>query len=50
MYNIDERRIFEIAYNLDLGCRIFKYYLTMANGDISKALFYYNNGEGGIYL
>jgi hypothetical protein len=41
---IDLVRIFDVEYNIDLGCRVYKYYLKVAKGDVLKALFYYNNG------
>lgn len=42
--NIDSEKIFNIEYNIDLGIRILKRYLKVANGDIMRALHLYNNG------
>lgn len=42
--NIDKGRIFDIAYNIDLGMRILKQYYDLSGGNISRALFLYNNG------
>jgi len=42
--NIDSEKIFNIEYNIDLGIRILKNYLKVAEGDIMKALHLYNNG------
>ena len=41
---IDRNRIFDIAYNLDLGARILSHYLEIANGNWRRALHLYNNG------
>lgn len=41
---IDKSRIFDIAYNIDLGLRILKQYYDLSGGSISRALFLYNNG------
>ncbi len=41
---IDHQRIFDINYNLDLGIKILQHYIKIANNDIEKALYYYNNG------
>lgn len=43
-FNIDEKRIFEIDYNIALGCKILRHYLDRTNGDLSRALYLYNNG------
>lgn len=40
---IDLARIFDIEYNVELGCKILRHYMDL-DGDISKALFHYNNG------
>ncbi|MEI6613340.1 MAG: lytic transglycosylase domain-containing protein [Chrysiogenales bacterium] len=42
--NIDKGRIFDIAYNIDLGLRILKQYYDLSGGNIERALFLYNNG------
>jgi soluble lytic murein transglycosylase-like protein len=41
---IDKSRIFDIAYNIELGLRILKQYVDLSDGDIQRALFLYNNG------
>ena len=41
--NIDLARIFDIEYNVELGCKILRHYMDL-DGDILKALFHYNNG------
>jgi len=46
---LDEGMIYNIPYNIEAGIKIFKYYLGRAKGDVNKALFFYNNGEGGVY-
>ncbi len=43
-FNIDKNRIFDIAYNIELGLRILKQYYDLSDGDIKRALFLYNNG------
>lgn len=45
-FKIEENRIFEIDYNITLGCKILKHYLDESKGDIAKALYLYNNGYG----
>lgn len=45
-FKIDEKRIFDIDYNISLGCRILKHYLDESGGDLSRALYLYNNGYG----
>jgi soluble lytic murein transglycosylase-like protein len=45
-FNIDEKRIHDIEYNITLGCKILRHYLDEANGDLSRALYLYNNGYG----
>lgn len=42
--NIDEQRIFDIEYNVDLGLKILKHYYNETGGDIKQALHLYNNG------
>jgi soluble lytic murein transglycosylase-like protein len=42
--NIDENRIFEVAYNIDLGLKILKQYYEEAGGNMKRALHLYNNG------
>jgi soluble lytic murein transglycosylase-like protein len=41
---IDRSRIFDIGYNIDLGLRILKQYREIADGNMRRALFLYNNG------
>jgi len=41
---IDHQKIFDISYNMELGIKILKNYLKIANNDLHKALYYYNNG------
>ena len=41
---IDKNRIFDIDYNIDLGLRILKQFMTTSGGDMQRALFLYNNG------
>ena len=45
-FNIDEKRIHDIDYNITLGCKILRHYLDETNGDLSRALYLYNNGYG----
>lgn len=42
--SIDEGKIFDIDYNIDLGLQILKRYLLESNGNIQRALHLYNNG------
>jgi soluble lytic murein transglycosylase-like protein len=42
--HIDKSRIFDIAYNIDLGLKILKQYYDSSGGNIGRALFLYNNG------
>jgi soluble lytic murein transglycosylase-like protein len=42
--NIDENRIFDVAYNVDLGLQILKQYYHEAGGNMKRALHLYNNG------
>jgi soluble lytic murein transglycosylase-like protein len=41
---IDKDRIFDIAYNIELGLKILKQYYDLSDHDIKRALFLYNNG------
>jgi len=41
---IDNRRLFDIDYNVKLGITILKRYLDRARGDLYRALNLYNNG------
>ena len=43
-FRIDDKRIYEIGYNISLGCKILRHYLDKTGGDMSRALFLYNNG------
>ena len=45
-FKIDEKKIHNIDYNIALGCKILKHYLDKSGGDLSKALYLYNNGYG----
>ncbi|UCH94362.1 MAG: lytic transglycosylase domain-containing protein [Candidatus Aminicenantes bacterium] len=45
-FKIDEKKIYEIDYNITIGCRILRHYLDVSNGDLSRALYLYNNGYG----
>lgn len=42
--NIDFNRIYDKAYNIELGMKILRHYYDEANGNLLKALFHYNNG------
>lgn len=42
----DKNELFDIRFNLLLGCRILKYYLDMENGDLVKGLARYNGSTG----
>ena len=42
----DKNRLFEIEFNVLLGCRILKYYLEMEDGDLVQALARYNGSTG----
>ena len=42
--SIDEKNVFDIEYNIDLGLQILKRYLLESNGNIQRALHLYNNG------
>jgi soluble lytic murein transglycosylase-like protein len=41
---IDDNRIMDVGYNIDLGCRILKIYLDETGGDEMKAAQLYNCG------
>jgi soluble lytic murein transglycosylase-like protein len=45
-FKIDEKKIYDIDYNIALGCKILRHYLDLSNGDLSRALYLYNNGFG----
>ena len=45
-FKIDEKKIYDIDYNIALGCKILKHYLDVSDGDLSRALYLYNNGYG----
>lgn len=45
-FKIDEKKIYDIEYNIALGCKILKHYLDVSKGDLSRALYLYNNGYG----
>ena len=38
--------LFDVQYNVLLGCRILKYYLDMENGELVRALGRYNGSLG----
>lgn len=42
--DIDNLRIFDIEYNIDLGMQILKRYYDEAGGDLLQTLHLYNNG------
>ena len=42
--NIDQSRIFEVDYNIDLGLKILKHYYVESRGNMKRALHLYNNG------
>jgi len=42
----DKNRLFDIEFNVLLGCRILKYYLDMENGDLVQGLARYNGSTG----
>lgn len=42
--SIDDSRVFEVEYNIDLGLQILKQYYDEVNGDMKMALHLYNNG------
>jgi soluble lytic murein transglycosylase-like protein len=41
---IDESRVFEVEYNIDLGLQILKQYYEESRGNMRMALHLYNNG------
>lgn len=41
---IDEKKVFDVDYNIELGLKILKRYFLESNGNISRALHLYNNG------
>ncbi len=43
-FKIDEKRIYDIDYNIALGCKILRHYLDKTGGNLSRALYLYNNG------
>ena len=45
-FNIDETKIYDIDYNIRLGCKILRHYLDESKGDLARALYLYNNGYG----
>jgi soluble lytic murein transglycosylase-like protein len=45
-FNIDESKIYDIDYNIAIGCRILRHYLDETGGDLPRALYLYNNGYG----
>lgn len=42
----DKNALFDIRFNILLGCRILKYYLDMEGGDLVQALARYNGSRG----
>jgi soluble lytic murein transglycosylase-like protein len=42
----DMNRLFDIEFNILLGCRILKYYLDMEDGDLIQGLARYNGSTG----
>jgi len=45
-FNIDEKKIYDIDYNIIIGCKILRHYLDESKGNLSRALYLYNNGYG----
>jgi soluble lytic murein transglycosylase-like protein len=45
-FKIDEKKIHTINYNISMGCKILRHYLDVSDGDLSRALYLYNNGYG----
>ena len=44
-FNIDHpRKLFDPAFNINVGIQIYKHYKEKTNGDIEKALHHYNAG------
>jgi len=42
----DKNLLFDVEFNVLLGCRILKYYLDMENGDLIQGLSRYNGSRG----
>jgi soluble lytic murein transglycosylase-like protein len=42
----DKNALFDIQFNVLLGCRILRYYLDMENGDLIRGLARYNGSVG----
>jgi len=42
----DKNALFDVRFNILLGCRILKYYLEMENGDLVRGLGRYNGSLG----
>lgn len=42
----DKNELFDVQFNVLLGCRILKYYLDMENGDLVRGLARYNGSTG----
>jgi soluble lytic murein transglycosylase-like protein len=47
VWKLDERRMFEVDYNIEQGVRVLRQYLDRAKGDVIRALHFYNNGISG---
>ena len=45
-FKIDEKKVYDIDYNIAIGCKILRHYLDESKGDLSRALYLYNNGYG----
>lgn len=43
-FKINEKKILDIDYNIELGCKILRHYLDETRGDLARALYLYNNG------
>jgi len=41
---IDDNRIFDVEYNIDLGLKILRHYYEESGGNMKRALHLYNNG------
>jgi len=42
----DKNALFDVRFNILLGCQILKYYLDMENGDLVRGLARYNGSRG----
>jgi soluble lytic murein transglycosylase-like protein len=42
--DIDEKQLYDVGYNIDLGLKILKQYYVESSGNLKRALHLYNNG------